>query len=271
MSTGRPRPGGPAERRRTVAVSTDRGLRVSVRLPHRRARGRRTGRSTGSASRPSTHRASSAACSTDRPASSALRRSGSTIRPRGSYEPGTNVLLHDLEDAIGLGARSRDALTVGPWDHEDQITPHTRPPADDDADHMLVRTVECLEGQVEVEIVCEPAFDYGRARRRVDDGRRRPALRRRERGRADLSPGVRSRPRHRGRPRARPARPPGGEKAYCAISWAEGLAAPAELRGGRGADRSHDPLLARLAEHGRESPTTACAIRSSARRSRSRA
>ena len=56
----------------------------------------------------------------------------------------------------------RDALTMGPRDHEDEITPHTRPPADDDADHMLVRTVECLDGRVEVELVCEPVFDYGR-------------------------------------------------------------------------------------------------------------
>ncbi len=57
----------------------------------------------------------------------------------------------------------RDALTMGPTDHEDEITPHTRPPADDDAEHMLVRTVECLEGEVELELVCEPVFDYGRA------------------------------------------------------------------------------------------------------------
>ena len=56
----------------------------------------------------------------------------------------------------------RDALTIGPSDHEDEVTPHTRPPADDDADHLLVRTVECLEGSVEVELICEPAFDYGR-------------------------------------------------------------------------------------------------------------
>src|SRR6185295_20016568 len=56
----------------------------------------------------------------------------------------------------------RDALTMGPREHEDTITPHTRPPADDDADHMLIRTVECIEGEVEVELVCEPAFDYGR-------------------------------------------------------------------------------------------------------------
>ena len=28
---------------------------------------------------------------------------------------------------------------------------------------MLVRTVECIDGSVEVELVCEPVFDYGRA------------------------------------------------------------------------------------------------------------
>ena len=56
----------------------------------------------------------------------------------------------------------RDALTMGPSEHEDEITPHTRPPADDDADHLLVRTVECLDGSVEIELVCEPVFDYGR-------------------------------------------------------------------------------------------------------------
>ena len=70
----------------------------------------------------------------------------------------------------------RDALTTGPFDHEDRVTPHTRPPADDDADHMLVRTVVCLEGQVEVDLVCEPAFDYGVDRRGVDDRRREPPL-----------------------------------------------------------------------------------------------
>jgi alpha,alpha-trehalase len=45
---------------------------------------------------------------------------------------------------------------------EDTITPHTRPPADDDAEHVLVRTIVCLDGNVEIELVCEPVFDYGR-------------------------------------------------------------------------------------------------------------
>ena len=56
----------------------------------------------------------------------------------------------------------RDALTMGPRQGEDEVTPHTRPPADDDADHMLVRTAECIDGEVEIELVCEPVFDYGR-------------------------------------------------------------------------------------------------------------
>ena len=56
----------------------------------------------------------------------------------------------------------RDALTMGPRRSEDTITPHTRPPTDDDAEHLLVRTVRCIDGNVEIELVCEPVFDYGR-------------------------------------------------------------------------------------------------------------
>ena len=78
-----------------------------------------------------------------------------------AYLPGTNVFETTWKTPSGWVV-VRDALTLGPRDHEDTVTPHTRPPADDDADHMLVRTVECLDGSVEVELICEPAFDYGR-------------------------------------------------------------------------------------------------------------
>jgi GH15 family glucan-1,4-alpha-glucosidase len=77
------------------------------------------------------------------------------------YEPGTNTLLTTW-NAPGGWLVVRDALTMGPRRAEDTVTPHTRPPTDDDADHVLVRTMLCLEGEVEVEFVCEPAFDYGR-------------------------------------------------------------------------------------------------------------
>ncbi len=78
-----------------------------------------------------------------------------------NYEPGTNILSTTWNTPTGWIV-VRDALTIGPWDREDEITPHTRPPVDDDADHMLVRTVACLEGSVELELICEPSFDYGR-------------------------------------------------------------------------------------------------------------
>jgi GH15 family glucan-1,4-alpha-glucosidase len=77
-----------------------------------------------------------------------------------AYVPGTNVFETTWKTPSGW-AVIRDALTLGPRDHEDSVTPHTRPPDDDDADHMFVRTVECLEGHLEIELVCEPAFDYG--------------------------------------------------------------------------------------------------------------
>jgi alpha,alpha-trehalase len=78
-----------------------------------------------------------------------------------AYEPGTNILATTWNTPGGWVV-VRDALTLGPRQGDDTVTPHTRPPADDDADHMLVRTAECIEGQVEVELVCEPVFDYGR-------------------------------------------------------------------------------------------------------------
>jgi GH15 family glucan-1,4-alpha-glucosidase len=142
-----------------------------------------------------------------------------------AYEPGTNVLTTTWKTPNGWVV-VRDALTMGPWDHEDQITPHTRPPADDDADHMLVRTVECFEGGVEVELVCEPAFDYGRvpAEWTMVDGSRQTAdasgAGQTIRLQSDLALGVEG-----DRIRARHVLQP-GDRAYCALSWAEGLAVP---------------------------------------------
>ena len=60
------------------------------------------------------------------------------------YEPGTNTLLTTWHTPTGW-VMVRDALTMGPATHEDEVTPHTRPPTDEDGDHMLVRTVLCLE------------------------------------------------------------------------------------------------------------------------------
>ncbi len=78
-----------------------------------------------------------------------------------TYEPGTNTLITAWKTPTGW-ALVRDALVMGPRHGEDTITPHTRPPTDEDAEHVLVRTVHCIEGRVEIELVCEPVFDYGR-------------------------------------------------------------------------------------------------------------
>jgi alpha,alpha-trehalase len=145
-----------------------------------------------------------------------------------AYEPGTNVLETTWKTPNGWVV-VRDALTMGPWDHEDQVTPHTRPPADDDADHMLVRTVECLEGGVEVELVCEPAFDYGRtpAEWTLVDGDRHAAdasgAEQTIRLRSSLPLGIEEN-RARGRHVLE-----AGDRAYCALSWAEGLVAPQDV------------------------------------------
>ena len=56
-----------------------------------------------------------------------------------AYEPGTNTLVTTWNTQGGWVV-VRDALTMGPDTGDDPVTPHTRPPADEDADHVLVRT-----------------------------------------------------------------------------------------------------------------------------------
>ncbi|WP_407726654.1 glycoside hydrolase family 15 protein [Rhodococcoides fascians] len=58
----------------------------------------------------------------------------------------------------------RDALVMGPWHNTDQRSrTHKRAPSDWDAEHILLRTIKCVSGTVELEMSCEPAFDYHRA------------------------------------------------------------------------------------------------------------
>ena len=136
---------------------------------------------------------------------------------------------------------------------------------------MLVRTVLCLEGRVELEFICEPLFDYGRVPAEwapwIDGGRHAAdasGAGQTIRLRSNLALGIEG-----SRVRARHVLGP-GERAYCALSWAEGLAAPQDV----------DEAEARIAATTRfwrawlgaapASPTTAAARRSSARRSRSK-
>jgi len=143
------------------------------------------------------------------------------------YEPGTNVLVSTWKTPSGWIV-VRDALTMAPTSGTDTITPHTRPPADDDAEHLLVRTVECLEGEVEVELVCEPVFDYGRAPAtwQLDaDGHSADATGAGQTIRlvSDVALGIEGE-----RVRGRHVLKAGG-RAFCALSWAAGLDAPHDV------------------------------------------
>jgi len=78
------------------------------------------------------------------------------------YVPGTMVLATTWQTRTGWLA-IRDFLAVGPWHHAvDRSTLHRRIPGDFDARHALVRMATCLDGTVDVDLSCEPSFEYGR-------------------------------------------------------------------------------------------------------------
>ncbi len=152
------------------------------------------------------------------------------------YEPGTNTLVTSWKTPTGWVV-VRDALTMGPRRGEDTVTPHTRPPSDEDADHALVRTAQCIDGSVEIDLVCEPAFDYGRVpsewtlgsdRHRADATGGNQALRLQ----TDMLVGIEA-----GRARARHVLR-AGETVYCALAWSDEALVPTT------ADEAADQLAA---------------------------
>ena len=176
-----------------------------------------------------------------------------------TYEPGTNTLVTAWKTPSGW-AVVRDALTMGPRRGEDTITPHTRPPADEDADHVLVRDGAVHRRQ-------------GRDRARVRAGvRLRPRPRR-----VDAVARIATAPTSTGagqtislqtdmllgieanHVRARHVLHE-GEELYCAL--VVGRRTRACRRPSRRPMRSSkatDAVLAPLARRGRGSPTTSCA------------
>ncbi len=153
------------------------------------------------------------------------------------YLPGTNVLETTWMTPQGW-VRVVDALTVGEWHDNKEGSSHTRPPTDYDADHLMVRVIECIQGQVQVEVVCEPMLDYGATVARwsaveedqseagqvggvghhqaldANDGRTVFRLF------SDMRAGIEG-----NRVHARHTLQE-GEKRFCAISWTEGLGGP---------------------------------------------
>ena len=78
------------------------------------------------------------------------------------YLPGTMILETSWGTPTGWMI-VRDALLVGPWHHESNRS-HTyrRTPTDYEAEHVLLRTVRCVSGEVQMFADCEPVLDYGR-------------------------------------------------------------------------------------------------------------
>jgi alpha,alpha-trehalase len=78
------------------------------------------------------------------------------------YLPGTNVLETSWGTSTGW-IIVRDVLLIGPWHAEEERSrSQRRAPTDYDAEHILLRTVRCVNGEVQLSMDCEPVFDYGR-------------------------------------------------------------------------------------------------------------
>ncbi len=144
------------------------------------------------------------------------------------YIPGTNVVETTWMTPQGW-LRVVEALTIGAWHDNKHGSSHTRPPTDYDADHLLVRIVECIQGQVQVEVVCEPMLDYGSTPARwsvVQSGEEGVCMMDATddatafRLFSDIRMGIEGNRAHGRHTMAE------GEKRFCALSWTEGRGGP---------------------------------------------
>jgi GH15 family glucan-1,4-alpha-glucosidase len=144
------------------------------------------------------------------------------------YIPGTNIIETTWMTPQGW-LRVIEALTIGPWHDNKHGSSHTRPPTDYDADHLVVRIVECIQGQVQVEIVCEPMLDYGSTAAKwsvVQSGEEGVCMMDATddttafRLFSDVRMGIEGNRAHGRHTMAE------GEKRFCALSWTEGRGGP---------------------------------------------
>ncbi|MEO7127029.1 MAG: glycoside hydrolase family 15 protein, partial [Nakamurella sp.] len=93
---------------------------------------------------------------------------GTQVPAARRYLPGTLVLETTWQTPTGW-LIVHDALVVGPWHNvEARSSTHRRAPTDADATHVLVRTMECVYGTVDLSVHCRPAFDYDRVAPTLD-------------------------------------------------------------------------------------------------------
>jgi GH15 family glucan-1,4-alpha-glucosidase len=164
-----------------------------------------------------------------------------TLRPRGievpisrRYDPGTLVLETTWVTDTGW-AVVKDALTIAEWASSGATSGgDERPDTGHESDRSLLRTVTCIDGEVEFEMECSPRFAYGlddaawtggelgEARAHADDG---TELQLTSDMTLRLDGGA-----ARGTLKLRE-----GESGFCALSWATG-----GLGGPRSAPEAHE-------------------------------
>jgi alpha,alpha-trehalase len=78
------------------------------------------------------------------------------------YLPGTMILETSWGTPTGW-VIVRDVLLIGPWHHaRDRSATYHRTPNDYEAEHILLRGIRCVSGEVQMVMDCEPVLDYGR-------------------------------------------------------------------------------------------------------------
>ena len=176
------------------------------------------------------------------------------------YLPGTMVLETSWGTPTGW-IIVRDVLLMGPWHHDDERSrTHRRAPTDYDADHVLLRTVRCVNGEVQVVARLRADASTTAARRAQWTLRRRRLPRgRRHAPRAWTSscgspPTCASASRAAGRWPATLLKE--GETRFCALSWSE-HEPPTHLRRGLRAGSSGRRTTGSTGSPAGTSPTTA--------------
>jgi GH15 family glucan-1,4-alpha-glucosidase len=94
-----------------------------------------------------------------------------TVPAARRYLPGTMILETSWGTATGW-IIVRDVLIIGPWRHEEELSrSHRRTPTDYDAEHILLRTMRCVSGEVQMVMECEPVLNvYHQAQTRSVSG-----------------------------------------------------------------------------------------------------
>jgi len=88
-----------------------------------------------------------------------LRPKGVSVPISRRYDPGTLVLETTWVTDTGWVV-VRDALTIVDWTEVEDGS--GRPATQHESDRSLLRTMTCIDGEVEMELECLPRFEYGR-------------------------------------------------------------------------------------------------------------